>query len=62
VTLVSHRQQIRHPNPEALSSAEGYFRRHTAEIEALIEANQEIGFDQVKRKFPKLRRLDETPA
>ena len=48
--------------PEALSSAEGYYRRHTAEIEALIEANQRIGFDQAKQKFPRLRRLDEIPA
>jgi uncharacterized protein (DUF433 family) len=48
--------------PEAASSALGYYRRHKAEIDALIEANQENRFDQVKQKFPGLRRLDEVPA
>ncbi len=48
--------------PEAISSAEGYYRRHTAEINALIEANQEFGFDEVKQMFPRVRRLDEAPA
>jgi hypothetical protein len=48
--------------PEGASSALGYYRRHTAEVDALIDANQEIGFDQVRQKFPKLRRLDEVPA
>ena len=48
--------------PEAISSAEGYYRRHTAEIDSLIEANQELGFDQAKEKLPNLRRLDEIPA
>ena len=48
--------------PEAVSSAEGYYRRHPAEIEALIQANQAIGFNELKQKFPKLRRLDEIPA
>ncbi len=48
--------------PEAVSSALGYYRRHTSEVEALIEANREIGFEQLKQNFPKLRRLDEVPA
>lgn len=48
--------------PEAVSSAEGYYRRHTAEIEALIESNQGLDFNELKQKFPKLRRLDEIPA
>ena len=48
--------------PEAVSSALGYYRRHKAEVDALMEANQESGFDQLKQKFPKLRRLDEVPA
>lgn len=47
---------------EAVSSAEGYYRRHADEIEALIEANQAIGFDDLKQKFPRLRRLDEVAA
>jgi uncharacterized protein (DUF433 family) len=48
--------------PEAVGSAEGYYRRRTGEVDLLIEANQGIGFDQLKQKFPKLRRLDEVPA
>jgi uncharacterized protein (DUF433 family) len=48
--------------PEALASAEGYYRRRTAEVDALIEANQGLGFEQLKAKFPNLRRLDEIPA
>ena len=56
--LVAHLEIL----PEAASSALGYYRRHKAEVDALIEANQEQGFDQVRRKLPKLRRLDEMPA
>ena len=48
--------------PEAIASAEGYYRRHTAEVDALIEANQGLGFEQLKAKFPDLRRLDEVPC
>jgi hypothetical protein len=48
--------------PEAIASAEGYYRRHSAEVDLLVEANQATGFDQLKEKFPKLRRLDEVPA
>ena len=48
--------------PEAISSAEGYYRRHAAELEALIEANEAVSFDTVKQRFPKLRRLNEIPA
>jgi hypothetical protein len=48
--------------PEAVGSAEGYYQRHRAAIEALIAANETMGFDQVKRLFPKLRRLSEIPA
>jgi uncharacterized protein (DUF433 family) len=48
--------------PEAVQSAHGYYLRHPAEIDALIEANEAVGFDTLKQKFPKLRRLDEVPA
>lgn len=48
--------------PEALASAEGYFECHRAEIEALIEANDSVTFEDLKHKFPKLRRLDEVSA
>ncbi len=48
--------------PEAASSALGYYRGHKAEVDALIERNQDNGFEQVKGKFPRVRRLDEVPA
>jgi len=48
--------------PEAVSSAEGYYRRHTAEVDALIETNEDVGFAEMKRKFPGLRHLDEAAA
>ena len=48
--------------PEAISSAEGYYRRHTSEVEALIEANEELDFRALRRRFPRLRRLDEAAA
>ena len=48
--------------PEAVASAQGYYHRHRAEIDALVAANDEAGFDEAKRWFPKLRRLDEIPA
>ncbi len=44
---------------EVVRSAEGYYRRHRREIEALVEDNDRTGFEEVKRKFPGLRRLDE---
>jgi hypothetical protein len=43
---------------EVISSAEGYYRSHRTEVEALIEANQKADFEVVKRKFPGVRRLD----
>jgi hypothetical protein len=48
--------------PEAVASAEGYYRRHKEEIDTLVAANDAFGFDQVKTLFPRLRRLDEIPA
>jgi hypothetical protein len=48
--------------PEAISSAEGYYRRHASEVEALIAANEELDFSALKQKFPRLRRLDEVAA
>lgn len=48
--------------PEPLASAHGYYRRHRAEIDALIESNDAVTFDDLKHKFPGLRRLDEVPA
>lgn len=48
--------------PEAVASAHGYCLRHRAEIDALIEVNEAVGFEALKQKFPKLRRLDEVPA
>ena len=56
--LASHLQIL----PEAASTALGYYRRHKAEVDALIDASQQIGFEQVKQKFPRLRRLDEVSA
>jgi len=48
--------------PEAVAAAEGYHHRHRAEIDALVAANDTVGFDQAKGWFPKLRRLDEISA
>jgi uncharacterized protein (DUF433 family) len=48
--------------PEAVASAEGYYRRHRGEIDVLVEANDTLTFDELKQKLPRLRRLDEIPA
>ena len=48
--------------PEAVASAEGYYRRHRNEVDTLVAANDAVTFDQVKQSFPKLRRLNEIPA
>ena|SRR6266566_2065325 len=44
---------------EAVSSAERYYSRRSAEVDGLIEANEEVGFAETKRKFSRLRRLNE---
>ena len=41
--------------PEAVASAEGYYRDHR-------QANDSVTFERVRQHFPKLRRLDEVPA
>jgi len=48
--------------PEAVASAEAYYRRHREEIDTLIAGNDAETFEDLKRLFPKLRRLDEIPA
>jgi uncharacterized protein (DUF433 family) len=48
--------------PEAVACAEGYYRRHRSEIDALVQANDSISFQDLKQRFPKLLRLDEIPA
>lgn len=48
--------------PEAVASAEGYYQRHRAEVEALIAANEAMGFDEVKHLLRQVRRLSEIPA
>ncbi|HSU54790.1 MAG TPA: hypothetical protein VLT36_12080 [Candidatus Dormibacteraeota bacterium] len=56
--LASHLEIV----PEAVASAEAYSRRHYAEIQALIAANEQTGFDELKQTFPNLRRLDEAAS
>jgi uncharacterized protein (DUF433 family) len=48
--------------PEAVASAQGYYRSHRSEIDRLVEANDSVTFERLKQAFPKLRRLDEVPA
>ena len=43
-------------------AAAGYYQRHRTEVEALIAANEAMGFDEVKRLLPQVRRQSEIPA